>query len=195
VKRVCVQQTHTRPGTRVGASRWNWFLGRMALQWVMAGKSDFGCPAVGKAFISHTAVELNPTTALCLQFTSPIAIEMSCIRSPFQAGVRLSSRSRTQILSTSRAFSTVQDTPTFSTPIPPVVTRQSSPLQDAVNASGPRMDWEKEEISRIYNSPLIELQYAAVSHLSTNLRLEPKHCLRFRYPFESLMTIFRKQAV
>lgn len=111
-----------------------------------------------------------------VQITSHVAIEMSCIRSPLQAGVRLSSRSRTQILSISRAFSTVQDAPTFSTPIPAAFTAPSSPLQDAVNASGPRMDWKKDEISQIYNSPLIELQYAAVSSLPTGLRLQPKRC-------------------
>jgi hypothetical protein len=35
-------------------------------------------------------------------------------------------------------------------------------LHDALNATGARTNWTKEEISDIYNTPLIELQYAAV---------------------------------
>jgi biotin synthase len=60
-------------------------------------------------------------------------------------------------------LSTIQDAPIFNTPLP-VQATQSTLLQDAVNASGPRMTWTKEEISQIYNTPLIELQYAAVSY-------------------------------
>jgi hypothetical protein len=36
-------------------------------------------------------------------------------------------------------------------------------LQDALKANEPRTTWTKEEIANVYNTPLIELQYAAVS--------------------------------
>jgi biotin synthase len=88
---------------------------------------------------------------------------MSCFRASFHVGVRLSGRSRECL----RVFSTVQDAPAFSTPLPVhTVQAQKSPLQGAVNATSPRMDWSRQEISDIYNTPLIELQYAAVSPLS-----------------------------
>lgn len=69
----------------------------------------------------------------------------------------------------SRAFSTVQDAPMFNTSLP-IQATQNTPLQDAVDASGPRMNWTKEEISQIYNTPLIELQYAAVRYERNNIR-------------------------
>ena len=37
-----------------------------------------------------------------------------------------------------------------------------SPLRYALNATGPRMDWTREEIGAIYETPLMELAYAAV---------------------------------
>jgi biotin synthase len=67
--------------------------------------------------------------------------------------------SRQHLVSSLRALSTIQDAPIFNTSI------QSTPLHDAVRASGPRMTWTKEEIAQIYNTPLIELQYAAVSYI------------------------------
>jgi len=88
---------------------------------------------------------------------------MSCFRSSFHAAIRLSPASRQYLVSAPRALSTVQDAPIFNTSLP-VQATQSTPLQDAISASGPRMTWTKEEITQIYNTPLIELQYAAVSH-------------------------------
>ena len=42
-------------------------------------------------------------------------------------------------------------------------TQEHTPsLQDAVQAAGPRTNWTREEISSLYNSPLMELSYAAV---------------------------------
>ena len=40
--------------------------------------------------------------------------------------------------------------------------RLSTTLQDAVQATAPRTNWTREEISDLYNSPLMELSYAAV---------------------------------
>lgn len=63
-----------------------------------------------------------------------------------------------------RPFSTVLDTPIdpqTQQATPPSV-RKSSVFEDAVNATGTRTNWTREEISEIYNTPLIKLTYAAV---------------------------------
>ena len=46
----------------------------------------------------------------------------------------------------------------------------SNLLQDAVGATSPRTNWTKEEISEIYNTPLIDLTYAAAT---VHRRLHP----------------------
>lgn len=66
-----------------------------------------------------------------------------------------------------RSFSTVVDD-TFgritpgSAPPPPIAT---SALENAVNAKAARFDWTKDEIREIYNTPLMELAFQAVSRL------------------------------
>ncbi|KAF2688257.1 biotin synthase [Lentithecium fluviatile CBS 122367] len=61
-----------------------------------------------------------------------------------------------------RPFSTVIDAPVHpaSQPAPPQKP-SSSVFQDALQATGPRMNWTKEEISEVYNTSLIDLTYAA----------------------------------
>ncbi len=63
-----------------------------------------------------------------------------------------------------RSFSTVLDTPVDpkTQQITPPAHRKSSVYENAVNATGPRTNWTREEISEIYNTPLIKLTYAAV---------------------------------
>lgn len=62
-----------------------------------------------------------------------------------------------------RSFSTVIDAP-----IDPRTQRASPPagkssiLDDARQATATRTNWTKEEISQVYNTPLIELTYASV---------------------------------
>ncbi|KAF1956027.1 biotin synthase [Byssothecium circinans] len=64
-----------------------------------------------------------------------------------------------------RPFSTVIDAP-----IPPA-THQSPPqapsspsvFENAINATAPRTSWTKEQISEVYDKPLIDLTYAAAS--------------------------------
>ncbi|KAF2272971.1 putative biotin synthase [Westerdykella ornata] len=56
---------------------------------------------------------------------------------------------------TARSFSTVVDIP--------VIKPTSSVFQDAVQASGPRTNWTREEIAEVYNTPLMELTYASAS--------------------------------
>ncbi|KAF2493825.1 biotin synthase [Lophium mytilinum] len=65
----------------------------------------------------------------------------------------------------SRPFSTVQDVvPGSSTGPPQAPTPQrTSVLQDALQSTAPRTNWTKEEISEIYNTPLMELSYAAAT--------------------------------
>ncbi|KAJ4410877.1 biotin synthase [Didymella pomorum] len=64
-----------------------------------------------------------------------------------------------------RPFSTVLDTPIdpqTQQATPPAV-RKSSVFEEAVNATGTRTNWTREEIAEIYNTPLIRLTYAAAS--------------------------------
>lgn len=77
-------------------------------------------------------------------------------------GLVLSSARTTQF---GRSFSTVLDTPIDpkTQQVTPPAARKSSVYEDAVNATEPRTNWTREEISEIYNTPLIRLTYAAVS--------------------------------
>ena len=56
----------------------------------------------------------------------------------------------------------------FGSPLPTGPAR--SPLDTALSATAPRMDWVREDIGAIYETPLMELAYSAVSILiySTN---------------------------
>ena len=68
-----------------------------------------------------------------------------------------------------RPFSTVLDSPIDprTQQVTPPTTRKSSVFEDAVGAAGPRINWTREEITEVYNTPLIKLTYAAVC-LSTS---------------------------
>ena len=63
-----------------------------------------------------------------------------------------------------RPFSTVLDTPINpqTQQVTPQIGRKSSVFENAVNAAGPRNNWTREEITEVYNTPLIKLTYAAV---------------------------------
>ena len=63
-----------------------------------------------------------------------------------------------------RPFSTVLDTPVNpqTQQVTPQIGRKPSVFENAVNAAGPRNDWTREEITEVYNTPLIKLTYAAV---------------------------------
>ena len=63
-----------------------------------------------------------------------------------------------------RSFSTVLDTPIDpkTQQFTPLTDQKSSVFENAVNATGTRTSWTKEEIAEIYNTPLIRLTYAAV---------------------------------
>jgi biotin synthase len=69
---------------------------------------------------------------------------------------------------TQRPFSTVLDTPIFPAQQEAPPTTNSSVFQDAVEATAVRTNWTTEEISQIYNTPLMELTYASVSALVFN---------------------------
>ncbi|KAK3202720.1 hypothetical protein GRF29_154g503977 [Pseudopithomyces chartarum] len=67
-------------------------------------------------------------------------------------------------LSAARPFSTVIDAPISPAEqrTPPAAPSSSgSVFSDAVQATGPRTNWTKEQISEVYNTPLIELTYGA----------------------------------
>lgn len=87
---------------------------------------------------------------------------MSCFRSTFHVGVRLQPASRQYLV---RSFSSVRDVvpnPISAPPPPAAHIKSGKALNNALQANAPRNNWTKEEISEIYNTPLIELQYAAV---------------------------------
>jgi biotin synthase len=66
-----------------------------------------------------------------------------------------------------RSYSTVHDLPHASSsfaqpPTAPTPTEGASVFQRAINATAPRNDWTKEQISEIHQIPLMELAFAAV---------------------------------
>jgi hypothetical protein len=66
-----------------------------------------------------------------------------------------------------RSYSVVHDAPQTAgslahTPIPPPPQRTSSLLEQAANATAPRSNWTKDEITEIHQTPLMELAFAAV---------------------------------
>jgi biotin synthase len=80
--------------------------------------------------------------------------------------LRLTSSSR------KRLFSTVVDDRLGSTMIPaggaaPAAATPTSALSAACTARAARNAWTKDEIREIYNTPLMELAFKAVSHSST----------------------------
>lgn len=66
-----------------------------------------------------------------------------------------------------RYYSIVHDVPAVAASLgqnaPPPQPQSQSVFDRALNASGPRHDWTKEEISQIHQRPLMELAFAAVS--------------------------------
>lgn len=80
--------------------------------------------------------------------------------------IGLTSRLLTQKSHIARPFSTVIDAPVHpASQQQPPLKPTSRVFEDAVQANGPRNTWTKEEISEIYNTPLIELTYASVGSL------------------------------
>lgn len=59
-----------------------------------------------------------------------------------------------------RTYGTVTEAPSITTP-----PSSSSPLEDALSATGLRNNWTKDEIRQIYETPLMKLAYAAVSSI------------------------------
>jgi hypothetical protein len=79
-----------------------------------------------------------------------------------------------QLQLTSRTFSTVQDAPilSVSSTHPPLnpAPKASATLHNALQATLPRTTWTREEIAEVYNTPLMELSFAAVSCLLISSR-------------------------
>ncbi|KAG9783893.1 biotin synthase, partial [Aureobasidium melanogenum] len=89
---------------------------------------------------------------------------------------RAVARRATKKFSYARYYSIVHDVPRTAatgslsqTPPPPQAQGQSV-FEQAVNATGPRNNWTKEEISQIHQMPLMELAFAASSRYKTNLQ-------------------------
>ncbi len=79
---------------------------------------------------------------------------------------RCLARKATRKVSHVRYYSIVHDVPRVAAtlsqapPLPPA--QSSSVFEHAVNATGARNTWTKEEISQIHQTPLMELAFAAV---------------------------------
>ncbi|OCT45992.1 Biotin synthase, mitochondrial [Cladophialophora carrionii] len=73
-----------------------------------------------------------------------------------------------------RHYSIVHDVPRVAASLsqnpPPAPTQGRSVFDQAVNASIPRNNWTKEEITEIHRKPLMELAFAASSRYKTNLQ-------------------------
>ncbi|KAF2703198.1 biotin synthase [Pleomassaria siparia CBS 279.74] len=69
------------------------------------------------------------------------------------------------VLLSRRPFSTVLDTPinAAAQQTPPSPSTSSSAFRDAIQAAGPRNNWTRDEVADIYNTPLMELTYAAAT--------------------------------
>jgi biotin synthase len=78
-------------------------------------------------------------------------------------GLTLTPRS----LQITRSFSTVLDAPVDpGTQQLRSPTRAGSVFESALNASAPRTNWTKEEISEVYNTSLIDLTHASVCQVT-----------------------------
>ena len=78
---------------------------------------------------------------------------------------RLAAPSVSRQLCSRRSYSIVHDVPRVAASLgqepPPPVQHSGSVFQQAINASGPRSTWTKEQISEIHQKPLMELAFAA----------------------------------
>lgn len=78
---------------------------------------------------------------------------------------------RQLVLSGTRQYSVVHDVPRITPSVhqtpPPPTPKSDSVFDRAINATGPRNDWTKDEISEIHQKPLMELAFAAVCPLTT----------------------------
>lgn len=79
---------------------------------------------------------------------------------------RWAARKAVRNVSSVRSYSIVHDVPrvtgTLNQTAPPPPPKGLSVFEQAVNATGPRNNWTKEEISQIHQTPLMELAFAAV---------------------------------
>jgi biotin synthase len=75
----------------------------------------------------------------------------------------------------SKPQSVVRQYGTVSSISPQVTAPQSSVFDNALAADAPRNNWTKEEIREIYDTPLMNLAFAAVSRLS-NIQAMVEFC-------------------
>ncbi len=64
-----------------------------------------------------------------------------------------------------RSYGTVSGAPSYPSLLDadPASTPQRSIFQEAIEAKTPRTDWTRDEIKQIYDTPLMDLAFAAVS--------------------------------
>ncbi len=104
--------------------------------------------------------EIQPSCSPITWICSPrIIMKSSRLAQSFSRQVCVHAQART--------YSVVHDVPQSvgpfaQSPVPAPPQGQSSLLEQAANATAPRNNWTKEEISEIHQTPLMELAFAAV---------------------------------
>lgn len=118
------------------------------------------------------APKLNHFLPSFLAFHSPRLLQ------PVRATMKATrfGQSLARSTTTIRSYSTVHDLPHASSsfvhpPTAPTAAENTSVFQRAINATAPRNDWTKEQISEIHQTPLMELAFAAVCSSSALGRL------------------------
>lgn len=76
------------------------------------------------------------------------------------------------LLRESKAQSLIRRYGTVSPPPAQAATPPSGAFEKAIEATAPRNNWTKEEIKEIYDTPLMKLAFAAVSHRSCLSQLQ-----------------------
>lgn len=102
-------------------------------------------------FVPHTIEPVNQYR------TAPLRVILLSI-SPFSQLTTMSLPIRSLSRALVRSYGTVQGSPSAAS-----LTSIPLTLTDATGATGPRTNWTLDEVKQIYETPLSQLTYAAVS--------------------------------
>jgi hypothetical protein len=138
-----------------------------------AGRACIQRPIPPNLLLPPHCTQLDPF------YTSFLAVNTPSLLQSTRATMKVArvSQSLVRNVGAIRSYSTVHDLPHTSgsfaqPPTPPIAADNTSVFQKALNATAPRNDWTKEQISEIHQIPLMELAFAAVcsSHITVTFR-------------------------